>query len=82
MFMSKDQSPWSVSVAGHNRFVFYDTPAVLMAVTRQYRAVTIGVALATPAGDQFALPTKLCRAATVTGTAHTPFREALLKGSS
>jgi hypothetical protein len=54
----KLQSRWSVSVAGHNRSVFYGTPAVLMALTSRYPAVTIGVALATPARDQFALPTK------------------------
>jgi hypothetical protein len=53
-----DLSPWSVSVAGHNPSVFCDTPAVLMALTRHYPAVTIGVALTTPARDQFALPTK------------------------
>jgi hypothetical protein len=39
-----DLSPWSVSVAGHNPSVFYDTPAVLTAPTRQNSTVTIGVA--------------------------------------
>src|SRR5215213_11248080 len=54
---AKYQPSRSVSVAGHNRSVFYVTPAVLKAVTRQDPAITIGVAGPTPTGDQFALRT-------------------------